>query len=120
MNDPEGGGLGDCLRGLKNDLDCEIDGEGIAWLSFNRPEKRNAMSPGLNDDMVDVLNKIEVEEGVGCVVITGAGRGFCSGFDLKAGNIADPKRKSVFRMLDYQNHWVARIRSFAKPTIAGM
>lgn len=54
------------------------------------------------------------------VIITGAGRGFCSGFDLKAGNIADAKRKSVFRMLDYANHWIVRMRAFAKPTIAAV
>ena len=94
---------------------------GIAWVTLNRPEKRNAMSPGLNDDMVDVLNKIEVEEGVGCVVITGAGTAFTAGMDLR----------EYFRALDHlpYNAQIAGRRSawnwqwkmlmmYAKPTIA--
>ena len=50
--------------------------DGIGWVTLNRPEKRNAMSPGLNNDMVDVLNKIEVEDSIGVVVLTGAGTAF--------------------------------------------
>ncbi len=57
--------------------------EGIAWVTLNRPHKRNAMSPALNDDMVQVLDAIELAEDVGVLVLTGAGESFSAGMDLK-------------------------------------
>ena len=48
----------------------------IAWVTLNRPAKRNAMSPGLNNDMVSVLDTLEVNPDVGVVVLTGAGESF--------------------------------------------
>ena len=95
--------------------------DGIGWVTLNRPEKRNAMSPGLNNDMVDVLNKIEVEDSIGVVVLTGAGTAFTAGMDLR----------EYFRALDHltyheQNqgrrsawNWQWRmLMMYAKPTIA--
>ena len=60
----------------------ELD-EGIAWVTLNRPAKRNAMSPALNDEMVRVLDQLEIDERVAVVVITGAGDSFSAGMDLK-------------------------------------
>ncbi len=45
----------------------------IAWVTLNRPEKRNAMSPPLNDEMVKVLEALEVDDRCGLLVLTGAG-----------------------------------------------
>jgi feruloyl-CoA hydratase/lyase len=56
---------------------------GIAWVTLNRPDKRNAMSPALNDEMVRVLDALEVDERVAVVVLTGAGDSFSAGMDLK-------------------------------------
>ena len=60
----------------------EID-EGIAWVTLNRPTKRNAMSPALNDEMVRVLDALEIDDRVAVVVLTGAGDSFSAGMDLK-------------------------------------
>jgi feruloyl-CoA hydratase/lyase len=57
--------------------------EGIAWVTLNRPEKRNAMSPTLNREMLEVLEELEVDDSVGVVVLTGAGDSFSAGMDLK-------------------------------------
>ncbi len=57
--------------------------EGIAWVTLNRPEKRNAMSPTLNREMIEVLDEVEVDPSVQVVVLTGAGDSFSSGMDLK-------------------------------------
>ncbi len=57
--------------------------EGIAWVILNRPEKRNAMSPTLNREMLEVLEELEVDDSVGVVVLTGAGDSFTAGMDLK-------------------------------------
>jgi len=55
----------------------------IAWVSFNRPEKRNAMSPTLNRDMMAVLDLLEFRDDVGVLVLTGEGSAWTAGMDLK-------------------------------------
>ena len=57
--------------------------EGIAWVTMNRPDKRNAMSPTLNREMIEVLEELEVDDSVGVVVLTGAGDSWTAGMDLK-------------------------------------
>src|ERR1700748_227830 len=57
--------------------------DGIAWVTLNRPEKRNAMSPTLNNEMVQVLEALEIDERCGVLVLTGAGDAFTAGMDLK-------------------------------------
>jgi trans-feruloyl-CoA hydratase/vanillin synthase len=57
--------------------------DGIAWVTLNRPDKRNAMSPALNDEMVAVLDALEVDDRCGVLVLTGAGDSFTAGMDLK-------------------------------------
>ena len=47
--------------------------EGIAWVTLNRPEKRNAMSPQLHFEMVDVLTELEGDASTSVLVLTGAG-----------------------------------------------
>jgi trans-feruloyl-CoA hydratase/vanillin synthase len=98
----------------------ELD-EGIAWVTLNRPAKRNAMSPALNDEMVRVLDALEIDTRVTVVVITGAGDAFSAGMDLK----------EFFRDLDHlPYHQKIRIKrsawqwqwkmllNYPKPTIA--
>ena len=60
----------------------EVD-EGIAWVELNRPEKRNAMSPTLNAEMVEVLETLDADDDCGVLVLTGAGEAFSAGMDLK-------------------------------------
>ena len=57
-------------------------GDGVARLTLNRPEKKNALSIALRDEISDALDEIAVDESVKCVVFTGAGNVFCAGFDL--------------------------------------
>ena len=47
----------------------------IAWVRFNRPAKRNCMSPKLNRRMLDVLDELEFRDDVGVLVLTGEGIG---------------------------------------------
>ena len=55
----------------------------IAWVKFNRPEKRNAMSPKLNRRMMEVLDELEFRDDVGVLVLTGEGAAWTAGMDLK-------------------------------------
>ncbi|MEE9103818.1 p-hydroxycinnamoyl CoA hydratase/lyase [Pseudomonas nitroreducens] len=60
----------------------EVEG-GIAWVTLNRPEKRNAMSPTLNREMRDVLETVEQDGDARVLVLTGAGTAWTAGMDLK-------------------------------------
>lgn len=57
--------------------------EGIAWVTLSRPEKRNAMSPTLNKEMIEVLDAVELDPELKVMVLTGAGEAFSAGMDLK-------------------------------------
>ena len=57
--------------------------DGIAWVILNRPQKRNAMSPALNREMIKVLDALEVDDRCRVLVLTGAGESFSSGMDLR-------------------------------------
>ena len=56
--------------------------EGVLYLTLNRPDKLNALSDTIIGGLLDNLRKAAVDENVGAVVITGAGRGFCAGGDI--------------------------------------
>ena len=64
------------------DLLETIEG-GIAWLTLNRPDRLNAFSPTMLQALGDALQRLGSNAEVGAVVITGAGRGFCAGGDVK-------------------------------------
>ena len=57
--------------------------DGIAWVNFNRPDKRNCMSPTLNRDMMEVLDLLEFRDDVGVLVLSGEGTSWSAGMDLK-------------------------------------
>jgi trans-feruloyl-CoA hydratase/vanillin synthase len=101
-------------------VEIEFD-DGIAWVSLNRPDKRNAMSPALNAEMVDVLRRLEVDERCGVLVLTGAGDSFSAGMDLKEyfRNMEGASRPEVLatKRDAYQWQW-RHLKYFFKPTIA--
>ena len=61
----------------------ERDGP-LAWLTLNRPERLNALSADMTNGLTEALNRLATDREVGCIVITGAGRGWCSGGDVKS------------------------------------
>ena len=63
--------------------------EGIARLTLNRPDKRNALSTALRDEVSDALDALAADEDVKVVVVTGAGEVFSAGFDLKEFEVDD-------------------------------
>lgn len=60
------------------------DKDGVARLTLNRPEKLNALTPATFAELRAHIDAIAADEGVGCVVLAGAGRSFCAGNDLNA------------------------------------
>ncbi len=65
------------------DLRAEIDC-GVAVITMNRPDRRNAFSHAMVSALGAVLAQVETDEAVGCVVLTGAGGAFCAGGDVKS------------------------------------
>ena len=95
--------------------------EGIAWVILNRPEKRNAMNPALNDEMVRVLDALELDDRCGVLVLTGAGDSFAAGMDLREYFRANDNKPALeqarIRRSAADWHW-RRLMHFPKPTIA--
>jgi enoyl-CoA hydratase/carnithine racemase len=59
--------------------------ERILTLTLNRPEKLNAFTGKMMHEMIDVFTKVNTDDDVGAVIVTGAGRAFCAGADLSGG-----------------------------------
>jgi trans-feruloyl-CoA hydratase/vanillin synthase len=94
--------------------------DGIGWAFLNRPDKRNAMSPQLHYDMDDALARLEVDDDVRVVVVSGEGGNFSAGQDLKRffreleKNPAERKKAAAAA-----NRWRwERLYNYDKPTIA--
>ena len=62
----------------------EVD-RGIAVVTLSRPEKLNAFTMRMMDELLDVLDRIDADDDVGAVIVTGEGRAFCAGGDLSEG-----------------------------------
>ena len=106
-----------CPSPTRSPVDIE---NAIATVTFNRPAKRNAMSPALHLEMADALEKLRYETTSRVVVITGAGEAFCAGMDLKQffDELKDnpPEFDRIFRIA---TEWRSRtLRYYPKPTIA--
>ena len=93
---------------------------GIAWVRFNRPDKRNAMSPTLNRDMMEVLDLLEHDDNVGVLVLSGEGSSWTAGMDLKEYfRETEADGLAGTRKAQRESYgWWRRLRWYQKPTIA--
>lgn len=92
----------------------------IAWVKFNRPNKRNAMSPTLNRRMMEVLDELEFSDEIGVLVLGGEGTAWSAGMDLQE-YFRDTEAeglKGIRRSQRESYGWFRRLRTFHKPTIA--
>jgi feruloyl-CoA hydratase/lyase len=92
----------------------------IAWVKFNRPEKRNCMSPKLNRQMGRVLDELEYRSDVGVLVLSGEGSAWSAGMDLKEYfREVEAQGLGVVRNSQREAYgWWRRLRWYQKPTIA--
>lgn len=94
--------------------------DGVVTLTLNRPERMNALGPELCGELSDELRRLQDSDDVRAVVITGAGRAFCSGADL-SGYTSIPSPGEVRRMLDEELSQVVRlIRALPSPVVAAV
>ena len=93
--------------------------DGVLTLTLNRPEVLNAITPALLDEVTDALREAASGRTVRAVIITGAGRGFCSGQDLRA--TAGEGGLDVGAILrDHYTPAIRAIRSMDQPVIAAV
>ena len=99
----------------------EMD-DGVATVTLNRPEKKNALNPALNEEVVSVLDRLRYDPAAQVLVITGAGDSFCAGMDLKE-CFQDLQDNPIEwdRMQNMAQEWRGeKLRMFPKPTIAAV
>ena len=98
--------------------------DGVAVLTLNRPDRLNAMSRPMLDALLEALPRLAEDPAVGVVVLTGAGRGFCAGGDVKAmaegnelgGQTMEEKAQALRSRME-TSRW---LHEMPKPTIAMM
>jgi 2-(1,2-epoxy-1,2-dihydrophenyl)acetyl-CoA isomerase len=108
-----------------NDLLARVE-HGVAVITMNRPDRRNALSNDMLRAMGDVLAQCETDSDVGAVVLTGAGGGFCAGGDVKgmAENNTDGPRPDLDSRIHAQRlsqrATAGRLHKMPKPTLASL
>ena len=103
-------------------IDLQVE-SGIATITFNRPDKRNAMSDEMRTEFIDALERVAADTAIRALVLTGAGKGFCAGGDIAgmerrmkapAGEIAF----NGWRRQQRVHHTQVLLHTMPKPVIA--
>ncbi|HEX8960450.1 MAG TPA: enoyl-CoA hydratase/isomerase family protein [Geobacteraceae bacterium] len=95
---------------------ASVRDDGIGLITLNRPEKRNALSIRMRQEISTCLHGWLMDDNVGLVVITGAGNAFCSGFDLEEFRQQD----LFYQILESSSSYHRDLWTFPKPTIAAI
>lgn len=98
--------------------------EGVAVLTMNRPERLNALSRPMIDGGIAALERCADDAAVGCIVLTGAGRGFCAGGDVTAmGDASGTENWTLEQKVDRQravHRFAGLLHASPKPTVAAI
>lgn len=100
--------------------------DGVAWLTLARPEKRNALSLALQQEIADALWEADERTGIHCAVIAGQGADFCAGYDLAERPPRDDTRRGARTIdddiwqLERQQRLRMAIFDMHKPVIAAI
>jgi len=104
------------------ELACEVK-DGVAQLTLRRPEKLNALTPQLQSELRDALAGLAAAGEARCLVISGEGRGFCSGADLGQGDDEVDEQGEVDLGASLERHFNPTIRALSAqplPTVAAV
>ena len=96
--------------------------DGVAMLTLNRPERLNAFTAALHEELAAALDRAGGDSAVRALLITGAGRGFCAGQDLSERKpVPGEPRRDLGRGLErYYNPLIRRLRNLEKPIVAAV
>ncbi|HWM11120.1 MAG TPA: enoyl-CoA hydratase-related protein [Solirubrobacteraceae bacterium] len=98
-------------------LRVERRGDGVVLVTLDRPQVLNAMTYAMHEEIVDVLDRLRSDDTAGAVVITGAGRAFCAGNDLRQPPIAPEDRP---RLASRIHQMVYGVLELDRPVIAAI
>ena len=113
------------LQSVTSPIHMAVDDDGIAVLTLNRPEARNAISDEMRSHMIELLEEAAASSQIRALIITGTGKGFCAGGDIKgmekrmsapAGEVAFNGWKRQQRV----HHAVSLLLNLPKPTLAAV
>jgi 2-(1,2-epoxy-1,2-dihydrophenyl)acetyl-CoA isomerase len=95
--------------------------EQVSYVTLDRPESLNALTPGMRDRLIGLLEEASADPGVRAVVLTGTGRGFCAGADLRGGAAGERLPGDVARTLRLgAQRLVAAVLDCEKPVLAAV
>lgn len=110
--------------GARTAVELDTPADGVAVLRLNRPDRLNAINRSLRDELTDALRALAADRRVRAVVLTGAGRGFCSGIDVRdfGEGMLDASAPALDRMR-FQEAMAAlprAIRALPQPVVAAV
>ena len=95
--------------------------DGVAVLTLNRPDRLNALSDDMVQALCEALPRLGQDPAVGCIVLTGAGRGFCAGGDVKRmATATEPSMEERLEGLRWKHESVRLLRTISKVVIAAV
>lgn len=92
--------------------------DGVATLTLNRPEAKNALNDEMRTEMSDAIQRIRADRGVRAVVLRGAGSDFCSGGDVRGMNVTSAEAGR--NRIDDLHGWVSTLIELDRPVIAAV
>lgn len=99
-------------------LDIRYEDGGIAVVTLNRPERLNAVSPEMHHELQELFAAIDGDADTNVVVITGSGRGFCSGGDTKTMGSRHSDTQEPLRVYSRGRHLISAMLAVEKPLVA--
>jgi 2-(1,2-epoxy-1,2-dihydrophenyl)acetyl-CoA isomerase len=93
---------------------------GVLRVTLNRPEKLNAFNPAVHKALADAMTRAESEAAIRCLLITGAGRGFCAGQDLGERDMKAAAIDLGSGLETWYNPLVKRMRALPKPIVCAV
>jgi enoyl-CoA hydratase len=104
-------------------IDYQTDGP-VATVTIRRPEKHNALTAAMVDDLVAAVERAGADDDVKVVVLRGEGRSFCAGFDVSdptdfEGSPGDPRRARIDSIVE-KSEWMRRLFASRKPVVAAV
>ncbi|MWA00915.1 enoyl-CoA hydratase [Actinomadura sp. LD22] len=111
--------VGETLRWEYETVLADLE-DGILTVTLHRPDRLNAFTPQMMEDLLAVLDRADGEDGVRAVIVTGAGRGFCAGADVGAGSGSFDHREAGAWHRDIGGKVALRLFACLKPVIAAI
>ncbi|MFC1821503.1 enoyl-CoA hydratase/isomerase family protein [Thermodesulfobacteriota bacterium] len=96
------------------------EADGIATVTMNRPEQMNAMNKRMNDELLNVLDRVEKDPGVKVVILTGGKKVFSAGSDIKEASTSEETQFEMYFRLRKKNELFFRIENLEKPVIGAV